>query len=158
MPGTCWIKDGALADLLAEARRWPLRETGGALLGRRETERTVVEVVLGPGPDAVHGLSHFEPDAAWQQEQGERIYAESGRTIAYLGEWHTHPRGGALPSEQDRRTAREIASEEGFRAPRPLYAIAAKRWHRLGERRWRLRVLELVGGELVEATLLRLPE
>lgn len=158
MPGTCWIRRAALEDLLAEARRWPLRETGGALLGRRKGELTVVETVLGPGPGASHGYSHFEPDGAWQQVQGERIYAQSGRTVAYLGDWHTHPRGGPYPSGQDRHTARMIARDVAFRAPWPLYAIAAKRWYQLREPGWTLRMLELREGELVEVELLTLED
>ena len=76
MPGICWIRSRALESLINEARAWPLRETGGALLGHRDGELAVIEQVLGPGPNAGHGLSHFEPDAKWQLGEGERIYAE----------------------------------------------------------------------------------
>jgi integrative and conjugative element protein (TIGR02256 family) len=153
MPPTCWIRRKAYESLISEARRWPMRETGGALLGYREGEAALVEWVLGPGPKASHGYSHFEPDAAWQQSEGERIYAASGRTIAYLGDWHTHPHGGPYPSRQDRETAKLIATDEGFRAPRPLYAIASKRWYELRERRWGLRMMEWQRGELIETAI-----
>jgi integrative and conjugative element protein (TIGR02256 family) len=150
MPATCWIRREAYESLVSEARRWPLRETGGALLGYREAEVALVERVLGPGPDAVHGYRHFEPDGRWQQREGERIYADSGRTVAYLGEWHTHPHGGPYPSRQDRETAKMIAGESSFRAPRPLYAIASKRWFALRGRSWSLRMMEFDRGELTE--------
>lgn len=106
-----------------EARRWRFRETGGALLGWRSGRDAVVARVLGPGPKAKHSLSYFEPDADWQVEQGRRIYADSGRTVAYLGDWHTHPGGGISPSVQDKKAARLIAKDDGFRAPEPLSAV-----------------------------------
>lgn len=154
MSGTCWIRRGALESLLSEARNWPLRETGGALLGRREGDLAVVEEVLGPGPEANHGFSHFEPDARWQLEEGKRIYTESRRTVAYVGDWHTHPHGRPEPSRQDRDTAKMIATTKGFRAPRPLYAIASKRWHQLRRPSWRLRMLEWHHGRLQEMELI----
>jgi integrative and conjugative element protein (TIGR02256 family) len=156
--GICWIRKSAFGELLNEARRWPMRETGGALLGHREGELAVVEWVLGPGPVASHGLSHFEPDGPWQQEHGERIYEASGRQVAYLGDWHTHPRGAPTPSRQDRKTARMIANDRGFRAPRPLYAIAGRKWRRWAHRPWRLQMLEWNEGALVEMQLVVLDD
>jgi len=123
----CWFERKALNELFAEARRWRLRETGGALLGWSEGDEFVVHRVLGPGPGAKHGFTYFEPDGTWQADKGARIYAESGRKIAYVGDWHTHPRGTPRPSRRDRNTANEIASDPSFRAPRPVYAIAARR-------------------------------
>jgi len=158
MRDVCWIEPGALTTLLAEARRWLLRETGGALLGWRGEEGAVIAAVLGPGPEANHGLRHFEPDVQWQQREGERIYRESGRTIAYLGDWHSHPYGGPYPSRQDRKTARMIADDRAFRAPEPLYAIASKHWYQLRGPGWHLRVMRLRGGRLLDTSLQPLPE
>lgn len=124
MPVRCWIYENALEELVAEARGWRLRETGGALLGWRDGMDYVVSRALGPGPGAKHRFSSFEPDAEWQGQQGRRIYARSGRTIAYLGDWHSHPRGGATPSRQDIDTMNDIACDPDFRAPAPLSAIA----------------------------------
>jgi integrative and conjugative element protein (TIGR02256 family) len=148
MSGHCWCARSALDALLAEARRWPIRETGGALLGWREADQWVIAQILGPGPHAKHRLSSFEPDAVWQNEQGHRIYRESGRTIRYLGDWHTHPRGMPRPSRQDRRTARLIAEDPDFKTPQPLYAIAGHR-HPLAVRSpWILSLLVVDDGEL----------
>ena len=153
MRGECWIQSEALEKIYAEVGNWPLRETGGALFGWRDENGAVVKQMLGPGPKATHGYSHFEPDGEWQQAEGERIYEQSGREVAYLGDWHSHPRGGPYPSRQDRRTARMIAEDSAFRAPQPLYAIASKRWYELRDMRWRLRVLEWRGGRLEEMIL-----
>lgn len=143
MPDRCWCDRRALDELYAEACRWSIRETGGALLGWRQEGHAVIAVTLGPGPNAKHGLSSFEPDAAWQLEEGKRIYVESGRTISYVGEWHTHPRGAPRPSRQDRKTAEQLATDPGFRAPHLLYAIAGKRPLRGGG--WRLDIYQWLG-------------
>jgi integrative and conjugative element protein (TIGR02256 family) len=124
----CWVDKEALDNLHAEAAKWRFRETGGALLGWSEGDQFVVAKVLGPGPKARHGCRFFEPDATWQQGEGERIYRESGRRVAYIGEWHTHPLGAPTPSELDRETAQMIAEEPDFRSPRPLSAIVGRRW------------------------------
>lgn len=105
--------------------RWYLRETGGALLGWRDGPDAVVARALGPGPGAHHGFRSFEPDATWQVEQGRRIYRGSGRTIAYIGDWHSHPIGALAPSAQDRGAVEIIATDAGFRAPEPLSALVA---------------------------------
>jgi integrative and conjugative element protein (TIGR02256 family) len=150
----CWFDSGALDDLLAEARRWPLRETGGALLGWREGEQSVVARVLGPGPDAKHRLRSFEPDVAWQAERVAEIYAESGRTITYTGDWHTHPLGGAKPSKQDADTAAMLARDTRFRTPIPLYGVVVRdrlrlRWH-IG---WKVAIYEWRDNDFVQTEL-----
>lgn len=132
----CWISEDALAQLWAEVSPWRVRETGGALLGWRDHNDAVVMRVLGPGPRAKHRLHSFEPDGAWQREQGARIYRESGRTIAFIGDWHTHPLGGHKPSPQDEVAARVIAGDPLFRAPEPLSAIVARRQRVLGVYTW----------------------
>ncbi len=152
MPALCWFDRNALDELHAAARHWPLRETGGALLGWREEDQYVVSRVLGPGPDAKHGFGSFEPDGRWQSEQGAETYRESGRTIAYLGDWHTHPRGAPVPSQQDRKTAKMIAEDPDFRSLEPLYAIVGKRG-RPWARKWKLVVYRQIDGELVEIEL-----
>jgi integrative and conjugative element protein (TIGR02256 family) len=123
LPPRCWIDERAFEAMHTEAARWRLRETGGALLGWRSGDDAVVAQALGPGPDAKHGLSSFEPDGPWQTAEGQRIYKETERCVAYIGDWHTHPIGPPRPSFQDRKAARLIADDDGFRAPNPLSAI-----------------------------------
>jgi integrative and conjugative element protein (TIGR02256 family) len=136
-----------------------MRETGGALLGWREGKRTVVQRVLGPGPKAKHGFRSFEPDASWQNEQGRRIYAESQRTVAYIGDWHTHPFGAPNPSRQDASTARLIAEDPGFRAPVPLYAILGKPLRQVAARpKWQIAIYEWRDDSFVPVRLHRLAD
>ena len=46
-----------------------------------------------------------------------------------------------------------IATTQSFRSPRPLYAIASKRWHQLRRPSWRLRMMEHHQGKLAEVDL-----
>lgn len=124
MQPVCWLDRRALREVLQEGRRWHLRETGGALLGWTERNEYVVAQALGPGPRAKHGLTYFEPDGDWQVTRGHEIYFETGRTVAYLGDWHSHPWSSPVPSRRDRETARQIAEDPAFRTPQPLYGIA----------------------------------
>jgi integrative and conjugative element protein (TIGR02256 family) len=128
MRGRCWIDERAVRALLEEARRWRFKETGGALLGWRDGRNAVVAAVLGPGPNAKHGFRSFEPDGEWQVAEGRRIYRESGRRIAYIGDWHTHPFAVPRPSTQDRSAVLSIADDPDFRAPNPLSAIIGAGW------------------------------
>lgn len=145
MPACCWFDRRAHRKLTGEARHWKLRETGGALLGWREDDQTVVAHVLGPGPNAVHRQHSFEPDGPWQQRQGAHIYRDSGRMVTFLGDWHTHPFGAPMPSSQDSKTATMLADDPRFRTPVPLYAILGRTtWPRARrQRRCKLVVYEL---------------
>jgi integrative and conjugative element protein (TIGR02256 family) len=151
--GRCWFDSKALKSLIAEADRYPIRETGGALLGWHDGSDTVVATVIGPGPRAKHGLWSFEPDGPWQAHEGARIYAESNRTIAYVGDWHTHPRGAPRPSRTDSATMRSIANDPAFRRPEPLSLIAGRCWIPRS-RRWRIVVYQHLDGSLKPTLLL----
>jgi integrative and conjugative element protein (TIGR02256 family) len=115
-----------LAQMEAEARRHFPKESGGVLLGYRyPSRRKPIRVVsqIGPGPEARHHRHRFEPDGVWQDEEITRAYERSGRTLTYLGDWHSHPQGGGRPSGLDRATARAISEWEAARAPQPLLLI-----------------------------------
>ena len=135
-PTQVWVTERALDEMVIEAADFAPEETGGMLLGyispNSEPEDVVIEAVIGPGPNAAHRAERFEPDTAWQQKQLARAYAESGRITTYIGDWHTHPGGVALPSRRDIRTARGIARSKDARMPRPLMVILASNgdgWH-----------------------------
>lgn len=118
-----WITDAALAGIDEEMALYPDQETGGLLLGYWGGDEVVITTVTGPGPAARRGRTWFEPDSAWQADQLAQVYRESGRTVTYLGDWHTHPGGAAVPSRRDRKTLRRIRSAPEARAPRPLMGI-----------------------------------
>lgn len=123
-PVTAWMAASALALVAKEAARYP-GETGGMLLGYWHGDTVVVACASGPGPAAQRGRIWFRPDQEWQTEYLARTYSVSGRTITYLGDWHTHPGGGVEPSRTDRKTMRAVRREPEARQSRPLMAIVA---------------------------------
>jgi integrative and conjugative element protein (TIGR02256 family) len=144
-----------LEEMEAEARRRFPKESGGVLLGYRYPsgrEPTRVVRQIGPGPKAMHRRHRFEPDGKWQDEEIARAYEASGRTLTYLGDWHSHPGGGGRPSGLDRSTARTIAEFKAARASQPLFMIlhggrsewslAPYRYRRRRLGRARLRILD----------------
>lgn len=118
VPATC------LAELLAEGwRRWP-DETGGLLLGRTYGDLVCVTEVVGPGPAASHEPRTFTPDSDWQAAQAADAWRRD-RSVAYLGDWHTHPRGSTRLSALDVTTAQQIADAPQARRPSPVMVVAA---------------------------------
>jgi len=124
-----WLAPAALDDMLDEANRRAPLETGGMLLGYvspgGDPEQVMVEAVLGPGPAARHAKNRFDPDAGWQERELAGRYEKSGRITTYLGDWHTHPDGVALPSRRDEKTAQAISREKSARLPLPFILILA---------------------------------
>jgi integrative and conjugative element protein (TIGR02256 family) len=111
--------------MVVEAARAAPLESGGVLLGWQDPEglELVIARVVGPGPQATHRRTRFSPDDDWQRERIADAYAASGRTVSYLGDWHSHPGGGDMPSRRDERTARRIARSRSARARRPVMLI-----------------------------------
>jgi integrative and conjugative element protein (TIGR02256 family) len=77
------------------------------------------------GPRARRERERFEPDGRWQKEQIAARYEASGRTLQYLGDWHSHPLGNG-PSGLDRSTARRIAQAPNARCPHPVFLIVTR--------------------------------
>jgi integrative and conjugative element protein (TIGR02256 family) len=104
-------------------------------------------------PDATEKFTRMRstalsPDGRWQQSLLETAYAESGRTLAYLGDWHSHPRGPRRPSGPDRDTAAAVAASVPARAPQPLTLIIARRVGRWSAHSYRFADYALVRAAL----------
>lgn len=122
-PVTVWWEAIPRRDILAEAQRALPNETGGVLLGWSTDSDIVITHAVGPGARAEHQPTRFLPDRDWQADEIARLYEESGRTIEYLGDWHTHPGGDPYPSALDSAALRRIALDEAARCPRPIMGI-----------------------------------
>ena len=119
-----WIPRSTWLLLVRDAEgSWPV-ETGGVLCGyRTDGGDTVIEVASSAGPNAVHGALSYEPDYEFDEQVVAGLYAKSGRTTVYLGDWHSHPAGAAKPSLKDRRALRRIARDGEARQPQPISVI-----------------------------------
>jgi integrative and conjugative element protein (TIGR02256 family) len=125
--GRVWLASAVLELIVAEAESRAPLETGGVLLGwaAEDGPDLVVSRMLGPGPRAVNKRTRFSPDSRWQRKGIARVYRESARVLAYLGDWHSHPGGSSSPSGRDLRTARRIARHRSARVRAPLMLILA---------------------------------
>lgn len=122
-----FVHRGVLERLQAVERRpW---EVGGWLLGWWAEDRASLFVTHATPPASrgtpfgvtISGRGHRQFfDEAWDRSQGH---------VTFLGDWHTHPGGPALPSKRDRAAAAALANNPDFGTPEPLLAILATgRW------------------------------
>lgn len=74
-------------------------ETGGALFGFDDGHRLLITAACGPGPDAQREGNYFLRDLAYTQHFASEIFRVAG--AQWIGEWHTHPFGPAIPSQRD---------------------------------------------------------
>lgn len=125
--GTAWIASEVLEFLRREADSAAPLETGGVLLGYWSEAPTspVVTHALGPGPNAIHEQNRFVPDYDFHEREIARLYRAADSALAYLGDWHSHPRSPGYLSKSDCATLCRIASSRAARAPRPLMIILA---------------------------------
>jgi integrative and conjugative element protein (TIGR02256 family) len=126
-------------------------ETGGMLVGYEGARghEVVLTDLIDAGPRASHAEYAFNPDGRWQRQQLARIYADSGRVATFVGDWHSHPHGLPLPSEQDVETAQRTAANARARAPRPLTVIVGRNY----EDEWVAAGFGYAKGELVPARM-----
>jgi integrative and conjugative element protein (TIGR02256 family) len=85
------------------------REQGGLLLGYRKADAIQIQSATFPGR-----WDHASPVLFQRSARGHRVRAlrewlRSGRTIDWVGEWHTHPGGSVRPSYIDRRSWMRLA-------------------------------------------------
>lgn len=144
-PPTIAITADLADEMLAEARRFAPLETGGLLLGDLKGlwGAPLVTDLIAAGPGAQRERHRFVPDGPWQRRRIAERYEASGRTLDYLGDWHSHPHGNG-PSRLDRKTARRIADEPMARCRQPMFLIVTRveagwelRGYRFGSRRFR---------------------
>ncbi len=132
--------NAALADALrAESERHAPYETGGVLLGAAYRGLVQITELVDAGPGAKRAAHRFDPDGPWQRHRVAERYRDSAGTLAYLGDWHSHPLGGE-PSALDRSTAARIANAPAARCPRPVFLIVT--WD---QDRWDLRAYQYRG-------------
>jgi integrative and conjugative element protein (TIGR02256 family) len=132
------------SEILVQAGGHAPLETGGVLLGTRDrrARRAFVSELVDAGPRAQRESHRFTPDGPWQRARIAERYEASGRVLAYIGDWHSHP-GGNGPSPLDRSTARRIADTPRALCAHPIFLIATRvkagwelRAYRFGARRF----------------------
>jgi len=92
----------------------PHSETGGVLFGRRDPAAGVlwVDEASGPPPDSIASAEEFICGTEGVRERDERIRQQTRRATSFVGMWHTHPGGPAIPSNRDIASMAELVSME----------------------------------------------
>lgn len=78
------------------------REAGGILLGHRRGRHIEVTLATTPKRDDKRARMAFERLSLFHQSFAIRAWRRFGRTLDYVGEWHTHPEHRPRPSTIDR--------------------------------------------------------
>lgn len=102
----------ALLDEIAEKCR-DADEDGGILIGSYRGPHLEISSFTRSGPgDERRRYSFVRQDAA-HQTTATKAWQESGKTITFVGEWHTHPHGPPEPSWIDTGGWFELARNAG---------------------------------------------
>ena len=76
-------------------------EAGGIFLGYRAGGHIHVTSATGPLPNDKRARLSFDRLDAGHQHAAHNAWTESGCTIDYIGDWHTHPQRIPSPSSKD---------------------------------------------------------
>jgi len=113
------ISPGALRSIRAEVARNERvgdrrAETGGVLFGRRDSATGIlwVDEASGPPPDSIASPEEFVCGTAGVKERDAATRKRTRRASGFVGMWHTHPAGPAIPSPRDVGSMAELVSME----------------------------------------------
>lgn len=76
-------------------------EAGGILMGYRRGMHTHVTEATFPASEDVQSRFGFVRRAAHHKHIAVRRWKDTGETLDYVGEWHTHPEDDPAPSDID---------------------------------------------------------
>jgi predicted acylesterase/phospholipase RssA/proteasome lid subunit RPN8/RPN11 len=113
------ISPGALRSIRSEVARNERAgdaraETGGVLFGRRDSAAGIlwVDEASGPPPDSIASPQEFVCGTAGVKERDQATRIRTRRATGFVGMWHTHPGGPAIPSPRDVGSMAELVSME----------------------------------------------
>ena len=99
------------------------KEFGGLLVGRYSSDRKMVVLVATILPTRFKSSQYsFERGMQGVREILQEYYEQSPRLL-YVGEWHTHPDGPAIPSATDIRALQEITCHSEVHIENPVLLI-----------------------------------
>lgn len=77
-------------------------ESAGVLIGERRGAHLVIWDLSEPGKGDVQSRCSVNRKGGHHQDKVNSAFLESGGTLQYVGEWHTHPEDTPSPSTKDR--------------------------------------------------------
>ncbi|TQN44072.1 integrative and conjugative element protein (TIGR02256 family) [Blastococcus colisei] len=124
------VSQTALGTIRAEVRRGarlrgPDIETGGMLLGQIDEAAGVVYIddATPPTPDSLCSAVHFRHGIEGSQDLVEHYARTTGTITSFVGMWHTHPDGPAVPSRTDETGMANLVTSALGGPPRCLMLI-----------------------------------
>jgi integrative and conjugative element protein (TIGR02256 family) len=118
-----WIERNGFLQVLGGDARWTPKETGGILMGFKNSGGIFITNVFGPGPKAVHEHFSYTPDYDHDEKVIAETFIGSGGKITYLGDWHTHPLNPSYMSGRDKETLKRISQYKPARLLEPVMLI-----------------------------------
>ncbi len=120
-----FILESALAALIAEARRYRFKESGGPLAGYvSEDDAVVVTHAAGPGRKGVRGLLGVTISGEHAQAFCDDVWRRSGGLFDYVGDWHSHIGFSVRNSASDVIALREMAVHCSSRPTNPVSPVS----------------------------------
>jgi len=117
------IQDMLLNELYAVGLNHYPKEFGGLLIGKYsdDLKTCIIETTILPVKYKSSRYS-FERGKAGLKGKLTEFYNSEPRLI-YVGEWHTHPDGLAIPSSKDKSAMKEIEDSSDVNITSPLLLI-----------------------------------
>jgi proteasome lid subunit RPN8/RPN11 len=124
-----WLSEAGEREILSAACRNHPKEIGGVLIGVHAEGRPWVTLAVTVPPARAHATYYEIPAGA--RHQAVAAARRRDKRLGYLGDWHSHPIDVG-PSDTDRKTMRDLASDSRSGCSRPVLLIARRR----GEHYW----------------------
>jgi hypothetical protein len=122
------LKAGLEQEIDERLRKARPKETGGFLVGTVDFKARVVHVtrLLPAPPDSAGSPNKFVRGVERAPDELAKIRERTGGILNYVGEWHSHPRGGSGLSPQDKSTIDDLRRDLGH-VPLPVVVLVATR-------------------------------
>jgi integrative and conjugative element protein (TIGR02256 family) len=109
----------------SERVRGDRTETGGVLFGEVDEFLKVmwIDEVSGPPPDSIASPAGFLCGTAGVREMHDEKKKRTNGSVAFVGMWHTHPKGLPNPSPTDLEAMQELLQEGSSFLGRPFLML-----------------------------------
>lgn len=121
---TVRFKDGIIEQIERRFAKAGRDETGGVFIGICNHKTKTIHVVgcVNPPIDSKSDATHFIRGHIGLPDEIRDIEINSGGQIGYVGEWHSHPEGPNILSQQDMMSVyRHKAEFEQLNPPLPVF-------------------------------------
>lgn len=110
----CSISQDLYGVLLEKGvQRQGKTEYGGIFIGFIRGPHLEIDDLTFPSSNDESSMCSFVRKERYHQKKALNAWKKSNFTKTYIGEWHTHPSGKALPSNTDKNTWQKIVFSSG---------------------------------------------